>query len=233
MENGYRVLYYDLYGHGYSSNPTSIPHDEKLYVSQLALLLHKLKLDDEPLTLVGMSLGGAIAGVYTSMFPENVKNLILLAPAGYPVNEPLTAKVGKLPLIGEILNNLVTGMILHDRIPDAYPDSEKYKKEIETTRAAIKFQLDNNPGYLPGILSTLREFPFGELGEYFEKVGKLKHLKTLLIWGDQDLTISYSNSELFLQAIPSAKLITLPKTGHCLERQEAPVILDSILKFLS
>jgi pimeloyl-ACP methyl ester carboxylesterase len=75
-------------------------HDETLFVTQLELLLWHVgwRTADgsasAPFTLVGYSLGGAIAAAYSALYPQLVRRLILIAPAGLMDAIPLIGQVG-------------------------------------------------------------------------------------------------------------------------------------------
>lgn len=71
---GFRVLSYDLYGRGYTDRP-DVAYDEDLFAGQLMELLNALDIR-EPVNLVGLSMGGAIATIFTTRHPEKVTALI-------------------------------------------------------------------------------------------------------------------------------------------------------------
>ena len=84
--SGYRVLSFDWYGYGYSDapNPRRVRYDRFLFVGQLAELLYALQLQDSTFTLAGHSMGGLIAAYFAAQYPQRVKNLVLICPAGTP-----------------------------------------------------------------------------------------------------------------------------------------------------
>lgn len=93
VSKGFRVITFDLYGRGYSASP-DMKYDDALFVSQLVHLLLKLDVGTkQPITLVGLSLGGGVAVSYTATFPSTVKNLILIATVGFPIELPFIAKL--------------------------------------------------------------------------------------------------------------------------------------------
>ncbi len=71
----YRILTYDLYGHGQSANPPRVP-DLTLYAEQLAVLLDELRIETAP--LVGFSLGGMINRRFAMNYPDRVSALAIL-----------------------------------------------------------------------------------------------------------------------------------------------------------
>ncbi len=67
-DSGYRVLTYDHYGRGFSDRP-DVDYNKSLYDNELLELLQVLKID-EPINLVGYSMGGGIATVFAGNHPE-------------------------------------------------------------------------------------------------------------------------------------------------------------------
>ncbi|KFA74999.1 hypothetical protein S40288_02192 [Stachybotrys chartarum IBT 40288] len=84
-DRGCRVMLFDLFGRGYSDGVGDLPHDARLYVTQMLLVLASSSLPwtgVDAFRLVGYSLGGGIAIHFANAFPHLVSSLVLLAPAG-------------------------------------------------------------------------------------------------------------------------------------------------------
>lgn len=83
VEKGCRVLLFDLFGRGYSDS-VDLPHDSRLYATQILLAITSSPLAWTPggFSLIGYSLGGGIAADFAALFPDMVKGIVLLAPAG-------------------------------------------------------------------------------------------------------------------------------------------------------
>ncbi|KAJ4290695.1 hypothetical protein N0V88_006443 [Collariella sp. IMI 366227] len=86
VERGCRVMLFDLFGRGFSDNPSDLPHDARLYTTQILLALASSPelswTGPQAFKLVGYSLGGGIAVHFATTFPHLVSHLTLLAPAG-------------------------------------------------------------------------------------------------------------------------------------------------------
>ncbi|KAF2632774.1 alpha/beta-hydrolase [Macroventuria anomochaeta] len=84
VQKGCRVMLFDLFSRGYSSGPS--PHtyhyDSPLYTTQIHICLLSSPLHWSSFTLLGYSLGGALAADFTSYFPTLIHSLILIAPGG-------------------------------------------------------------------------------------------------------------------------------------------------------
>ncbi|KXH45265.1 hypothetical protein CSIM01_10365 [Colletotrichum simmondsii] len=82
---GCRVMLFDLFGRGFSDGVGDLPHDTRLYTTQVLLALASSPLawsGTDAVRVVGYSLGGAVAASFAASFPHMVESLVLLAPAG-------------------------------------------------------------------------------------------------------------------------------------------------------
>lgn len=89
---GFRCLVYDQWGYGRTDKPTDIDHTLDFFVEGLTALLDALDLTR--VTLVGNSLGGAVALGMALAQPERVSKLILMAPGGIESRECYFAMEG-------------------------------------------------------------------------------------------------------------------------------------------
>ena len=76
-EIGYKIYVYDHFGRGFSDRP-KIKYNMHNYRNQLNDFINHLSLDN--VTLMGVSMGGALASNYAAKNPNKVKALILNVP---------------------------------------------------------------------------------------------------------------------------------------------------------
>lgn len=72
-----------VWGRGYSDS-VDLPHDSRLFTTAILLAITSSPLAWTPggFSLLGYSLGGSIAADFASAFPDMVRSLVLLSPAG-------------------------------------------------------------------------------------------------------------------------------------------------------
>lgn len=80
VQNGYRTLVLDLIGYGYSDKPDNIEYPLDLFIECVKQTLDAIGVHQY--TLIGNSLGGAIALGFALKHPQNVEKLVLMAPGG-------------------------------------------------------------------------------------------------------------------------------------------------------
>lgn len=78
--NGYRVIVPDLIGYGYSDKPDDVEYHIDFFVECVKQTLDVIGIDK--VSLVGNSLGGAIAIRCALSYPDLVEKLNLMAPGG-------------------------------------------------------------------------------------------------------------------------------------------------------
>ncbi|MDU8910723.1 alpha/beta hydrolase [Aestuariicoccus sp. MJ-SS9] len=97
---GFRVLVYDLYGRGYSDAPRGA-QTAAFHAAQLRELMDREGLTEE-VTLIGYSMGGAIAAAFAAEEDHRLRRLILIAPAGMGHElGPLAKWVADWPFVGD------------------------------------------------------------------------------------------------------------------------------------
>lgn len=79
----YHVVAFDFVGHGLSHKPTDIDYLPSTYARQLGELMDALGVTRAHLS--GESLGGWVAGVFATMYPERVGRLVLNTAGGIPI----------------------------------------------------------------------------------------------------------------------------------------------------
>ncbi|MDR3671636.1 MAG: alpha/beta hydrolase [Holophaga sp.] len=196
----YRLVIPDLAGHGSSAPATGLIEAADIVAGLEAVLESQPK--DQPVTLVGNSLGGWMAMVLAQRHPERLERVIavnggaLAIPPG-PVNlQPRDREEARQ-----------TMMRLRDpdfpRIPDNVLD-ELVRKSRGGPLARFAATAER---FLPWIMDEA-------------KLGTIT-VPVFLLWGvaDQLLTLDYAKQ--MLGALPNARLIPIDHCGH-IPQQEAP-----------
>lgn len=216
---GFRVLTYDLYGRGYSDRPQG-KQNAAFFVSQLQELLEHEAVDGQ-ITLIGYSMGGAIATCYAAAHPDKVRQLVLLAPAGMGV---VAGKMGnfiaRTPIIGDWLmlalypGTLRKGIRAERGVPTSVPD-------IGTLQEA---ELDYK-NFIPSVLASIRGFlprPLRAEHEVLHEHG----VPVLAIWGKDDEVIPLTAVDTLTEWNPDTHQEVIEGAGHGLTYTHTDQILE-------
>lgn len=217
---GFRVLRYDLYGRGFSDRP-DVTYDEQLFDRQLLELLSALKIR-EPADLVGSSMGGAISVIFAARHPEKARKLLLIAPAGYPVNLPLAGRVVHLPVVGDYLTYAFGNPIMLRGFKNYFSKMDKLSTFSEKYRQQTQYT-----GLKRAMMSTLRNFNLDDQKKAYEAVGK-QGRQVMLIWGRDDKIIPFSNNEMIRAVIRDVDFHAVDAAGH-VPHYEAPEKVNPLM----
>ena len=221
---GLRVLRYDLFGRGYSDRP-DLPYTMELFVRQLKDLLEALQVNN-PVDLVGLSMGGPISAGFTDRYPERVRKLCLLDPAGFQARRPVVYKLLALPGLGETLIGLFAKRLLASSQPSDFYMPEKFPGYPEQFLPQMQYQ-----GFKRAILSTLRVGPLGGLTQTYQRLAAYG-LPVLLIWGRQDKLVPFKLSEKARQILPQAEFHAIDQAGHIAHYERPQVVNPLLVAFL-
>ncbi|MDF1513304.1 MAG: alpha/beta hydrolase [Anaerolineae bacterium] len=222
---GLHVLRYDLFGRGYSDRP-DVVYNQACFDRQLAELLDTLEIQ-QPVNLVGLSMGGAVAVGFADRHPDRVKRLVLIDPAGMPLKQSPLMKVFLLPLWGEFLfDRFAEKFIVASLAKDFY--SPELLEKIES-RYRVQMQYS---GFRRALLSTLRAGPLQSMAAAYRRVGQ-HPCPVLLIWGKQDRTVPFEISRQVRSALPHAEFHAIEGAGHIPHFEQPERINPLLIRFLT
>lgn len=222
---GFRVLTYDLYGRGWSSRPQG-KQDTDYFLRQLRDLLDYFGID-EPLTVVGYSMGGNLATAFVAEEGLGIRALVLMAPGGLePVYQSPKDRIWTLPIIGDWLMPLFGGMALRrelareDNAPTVIPNLTQ-RLSSETRKR----------GYLPSMLSSRRHVLSKTLKEDHRTITDYA-TPVLAIWGRQDGVIALSSMGKLAALNPNAQHVELAKGTHNFPQTHPGRVAEILKDFL-
>jgi len=192
----FRVILPDLPGHGESE-----PHEGELPISMIVDRIASI-LPNEPFTLLGNSLGGWIAMLYTLRHPERVRALILETTGG--IDRPFA-----VPLIAtnreeaEVILRAVHGLAYNapEWVIDGLLDRAKDSPMLRVTETAEHF--------MDARLAELR-------------------VPVHLIWGADDGVLPISYAHELQRGIEGAQLRVLEGAAHIPHLQQPQRFLECL-----
>lgn len=217
--NRYRVLRYDMRGYG-KSEPVA---GEFSHLQDLTALLDHLQLD-QPLVLMGCSMGGGLAMDFALTYPANVKALIMVdaGPTGLELDVPGPAgfeeaeqayNAGDLDLVAEIETQIwFDGM---GRTP------------MQVNQAMRQLAYEMNRNALSHEAKRLgKRLPNSQVPAV-ERLSEL-HVPVLVIVGAHDTPYMLAAASYMVEKIPSARKEIIEDAAH-LPNMDHPVEFQRIV----
>ncbi len=224
-EAGFRVYRYNHYGRGLSDHASS-PYGPELFEEQLSEFLDAMDISGA-VNLVGLSMGGAISVRFANRHPQRLARLCLISPAGFPIEESFSAKLVKVPVIGDFIFALIGDSVMMKRNRGNLYHFASHPEFQEQFERQFAYR-----GTGRALLSTLRHMPFTDMAEEYRTLGG-RNLPVSLIWGEEDAIIPIAHHKLVRETLPQTVFHPLAGTGHVSVYESPEKVLPIMVDFFS
>jgi pimeloyl-ACP methyl ester carboxylesterase len=223
LDSTYRVIRFDLPGSGLSAPDPTGDYADMRSMQLLATLMDSLGL--RRATLIGNSMGGRIAWSFAARYPERVDQLVLISPDGFASPGFEYGKPADVPFALALMRYVMPMPLLRMSLEPAYAD----RRTMTDGLATRYYDLMRAPGAREAMLQRMRQTILTD------PVPLLKQIQasTLLLWGQQDEMIPFSNAADYMKALPHATLVPLPRVGHLPFEETPAAALIPLRRFLS
>jgi pimeloyl-ACP methyl ester carboxylesterase len=218
---GYRAYAPDLPGHGDSDKPDD-PEQYQVdkILQRVTQWIDSLKLE-QPLLLVGHSLGGHLSLAYTRNYPERVKRLALIDPFYTPSQLSTVLRLARrkpalgaktMRIIPEWLVNTVLG--LDPTSATEFSPQARQQIANDYKRASPHFVYITKE--IPDLTPVLPEIDAA----------------TRVMWGERDMTLKPESFPKLVNMLPNATGYPIAHSGHQPHIGKPKLVNKMILDFL-
>lgn len=218
LEARYRIAAVDLPGHGRSPLPAGPLTVEGMARDVAALLA---RLDDAPAHVLGLSLGACVALRLALAAPERVRSLTLVNPFArvQSAGPGDLARLGlRMLLLGTAPMHAVAAHVARRLFP--WPDQRALYEAAVTSLAATPRR-----AYLVSMRALAG----------FDARGQVAAIRqpTLIVAGDRDTSVPLSAKLALARAIPRARLLVVPASGHATPHDQPEAFNRAFVEFLA
>lgn len=209
---GYRTLQFDTYGRGGSARPADGMYDRQMFVDQIDRLLADIGIE-EPIHVVGQSLGGGISSAWTAANPDRVRSLSIHASAGYVPELPATAGIIDIPVLGDYVWWWIGNGFIDGDLAKYFPDPSKHEAELASLAPQFD-KAEQYKGYRKAVLRTIRNFDAHDMQEVYKRLDADK-TPIQMIWGELDGVIPATTADKLIEWVSGTpELVVLDGIGH-------------------
>ena len=164
--------------------------------------------------LVGLGFGGWIAAEMAPMAPADLSHLVLVGAMGIK------------PPQGDILDLAITGYIDYARA--GFHDQKKFDSVYGAEPSTDQLEM----------WDVCREMSFRIAWKPYMYSQTLPHLlgavraPALVVWGDDDKVVPQSAAQLYVDALPNAKLEIVKACGHCVDMEKPDALAKLVTNFI-
>lgn len=216
----FRVLLIDLPGFGESANPPRTEPVLAFYARWVHDFAESLGLSS--VDLIGNSLGGATSLRLALDFPDLVRRMVLVGPAGgYQTFEAQGQPALYVDYYDEPSKERLLPW-LYNMVYD--PDVITEEMIDHRYRISVRDEILTNPAMMPWVRIAQREIG--------SRLHEIPH-STLITWGRDDRAIGFDAGIFMLQQLQNADLLIFSKCGHWVQRERAEEFDAAVKIFLS
>lgn len=219
LDRDHRVIRCDLPGFGLTGADPSGEYTDARTIAVLLALLDRLGVARA--SIVGHSMGGRVAWTFAATHPERTDRLVLVSPDGFASPELGYDAPPRVPLMMRALPYVLPSSMLRASLAPAYANP------VTDALFARYRDMMLAPGVRRAIVERMAQ---QVLVDPVPLLGRIQ-APTLLLWGEKDAMIPFSNSADYLRALPHATLAALPGVGH-IPQEEAPDSVEIVRAFL-
>jgi 4,5:9,10-diseco-3-hydroxy-5,9,17-trioxoandrosta-1(10),2-diene-4-oate hydrolase len=219
-EAGYRCLVLDLIGFGYSDKPADVDYPLDFFVECVGQTLDVLQV--ERCTLVGNSLGGAVALGLALAQPRRVERLVLMAPGGLNDLPDYLAMPGMKAMFALYGSGTpVTEAQMKAFFQQAFVvDPSCVTDELVHERAEL-MKLQN-----PQVIRTMK------VPNLTARLPEIT-APTLALWGLNEQMMPDSGILRLGKGLPDCRMVLVPRCGHWVMIEHRGLFNRMVLDFLA
>ncbi|UPK25350.1 alpha/beta fold hydrolase [Bradyrhizobium sp. 195] len=215
LARSHTVYAIDLPGHGHSPIDPGASFDEPYFRRAVIGFIEELNLSE--LTIVGESIGGALALTVAASLPQRVKRVFAVNSYDYETRYGDGIRRGnwfanfiigslQVPVLGAINASLENKLVLGKIMGGGYHDSGKLPADL----LAEFDEVARRPGYKRAARKVLAGWQsWSKARDYYRQISA----PVTLIYGDSDWSRP-NERERTRSLIPAAQMVTLKNTGH-------------------
>lgn len=214
---GYRCIVPDLLGYGLSSKPDIEQYDLDFFIAGVKGLVDALGF--KHITLLGNSLGGAVALGYALAHPQDVKRLILMAPGGVEDLDTYLAMPGIANMFKVYQSGKTGAAAMREVMTMQLFDPTLLTEDIINERAPIaetQTQAARSILKVPNMTERLHELRCPVFG----------------FWGVNDQFNPVSGTTKLVDNCPQARIIVLNQCGHWVQVEHREMFNRACIDFL-
>ncbi|MCP3471714.1 alpha/beta hydrolase [Bradyrhizobium sp. CCGUVB1N3] len=215
LAGSHTVYAIDLPGHGHSPIDPSASFDEPYFRRAVIGFIEELDLSD--VTLVGESIGGALALTVAASLPQRLKRVFAINSYDYETRYGDGIRRGnwlanfiigslQIPVLGAINASLENKIVLGKIMGGGYHDPRKLPADL----LAEFDEVAHRPGYKRVARKVLAGWrSWSKARDYYQQIS----VPVTLIYGDSDWSRP-DERERTRSLIPASRMLTLNNTGH-------------------
>ncbi len=225
LAQAHRAYAIDLVGFGFSSRVSEPCYSLRYFAQTVREFMDAQGLARA--SIVGHSLGGAVALQFAYDYPARTDRLVLLAPGIYLVKYVGPIRyAAQVPYLPRALMSLVVCNPRAQRV--SFRNALGQVGRVDEETLSIRMRSTRVRGTLDALLAMATS---PHASDMLLRVGDIQ-TPALVIWGDGDLVVPLRHGKRLAREMPHAELVILEGAGHLPNEEFPEVVNRAITEFL-
>jgi 2-hydroxymuconate-semialdehyde hydrolase len=222
LSQHYHLYAPDVVGFGYTERPKDIQYSVNMWVEHMIAFIETMNLRN--VSIIGNSMGGALALHIANRRPDLVKKMILMGSAGieFPITSELDAVWGYTPSM-ENMKKLIS----------IFSNDQSMAENDNLIK--MRYESSIEPGFqeaFSAMFPAPRQRHVNALALTEDQLRKIE-IPVLLIHGREDRVIPLEKTSWKLsQIIPNAEIHVFPNCGHWVQIEKTEPFISQVIEFL-
>ena len=221
----YKIIRMDIPAFGLTGPRPDNVYNDSMYTDFLNQFVTKIGIDS--FNLAGNSLGGLIAWKYAAAYPQKVKKLVLVDPAGFHSHNKKGGSfifnlTRNYPNLTDMVSKIGTHYFVEKTLREVYSDDSKITPERKKMYARLNQRTGNRHAFVERAK---------HIHESYEDELAPITAPTLVMWGKDDVLIDVAEAEYFKKIVNST-FIVYEHVGHVPQEELPERSAADVLRFL-
>jgi len=226
LKGQHRVIRYDMPGFGLTGPAPDSVYSVERYAKTVIAVLDELGIEE--CLLGGNSLGGYVAWATAVLYPERVRQLVLVDPSGLPFESqsiPLGFKIAQTPILKEVMKGVLPRFVIQQSVENVFGDRSLVTPELVDRY----FELTTRAGNRSALAERFKQTQPGAMAARLQEI----EIPTLILWGLQDRLIPPTLATRFEQHIKKSRVVLFDMLGHVPHEEDPLSTVATLKEFLS
>ncbi|MGL5082689.1 MAG: alpha/beta fold hydrolase [Microcoleaceae cyanobacterium] len=211
----------DLWGFGFTERDLTLKINPQTITTHLYSFWQNLI--NQPVILIGASMGGAAALDFTLTYPNAVQSLVLIDSAG----------TSQGPVLGKFLfpplDSLATEFLRNPKVRQSISENAYFDQSFASSDAQICAALHLEiPNWNRALVNFAKSGGYGNFSIQLPNIQQ----QTLILWGENDRILGTADAAKFQQKLPHSQLIWIKNCGHVPHLEQPKLTAQFILEFI-
>lgn len=223
LDADYRVIRFDLPGFALTGPDPTGDYTDARSMEVLLALMDRLSIARA--ALVGNSMGGRIAWTFAATHPDRVAKLVLMAPDGFASPGISYGIAPAVPWMMRVLPYVLPTPLLRATLAPAYADASVMTDDLVAQYRDMMLA----PGIRRAIVARLPQTVLARPEPLLRRI----EAPTLLLWGEKDAMVPFTNAADYLREMPGARLVAFADLGHLPHEERPGRSVEALRTFLA